>query len=494
MKGYILALDQGTTSSRALVYDLNGNVISVSQREIKQYYPKPGWVEHDPEEIFKTQIDVAKDAVKKAGGSENLLAVAITNQRETTVVWDKKSGKPVYKAIVWQCRRSAGICDELKNEGYESLIREKTGLVVDAYFSATKIMWLFRKYPELYSAAKKGEIAFGTIDSWLIYKLTGNHLTDYSNASRTMIFNIKTLNWDEELLDIYDIPRSILPEARPPFSNFGLVKDTYFGKSVPIMGVIGDQQASLLGQGCIDEGMVKNTYGTGCFVLMNTGRTPYWSKKGLLTTCAWGKDKNVTYALEGSVFIGGAVIQWLRDGLKIIEKASQTEELAIQIENNGGVYFVPAFVGLGAPYWNMKARGTITGITRGTDYRHIVRAALESIAYQSYDVIKSMEEDSNLQLKELRVDGGASANNFLMQFQSDILGVKILRPEVLESTSRGAFFAAALNMGIFSIGDINKMIKISKEFKPEMDVKEKEELLKGWKDAVRKTLIYKIID
>ena len=488
MVNYILTIDQGTTSSRALTYDLRGNIISVAQREITQFFPKPGWVEHDPLEILTKQIDVAREVIEKTGGVDGLLSVAITNQRETTVVWDRESGKPLYRAIVWQCRRSSGICDELKSKAYQELIRNKTGLVIDAYFSATKLMWLFRNNPGLKNLANKGRLSFGTIDSWLIYNLTGEHLTDYSNASRTMLFNINELKWDKELLKLMQIPQSILPEARPSFSKFGNIKKEIFGKEVPLYGVIGDQQSSLLGQGCIREGMVKNTYGTGCFVLMNTGCNPKLSEKGLLTTCCWGDDRSTTYALEGSVFIGGAVVQWLRDELKIIKDSSETEEKAIEAKDNGGVYFVPAFVGLGAPYWDMNARGTIVGLTRGSKDIHIIRAALEAIAYQSYDVIDTMEKDSSIDVKELRVDGGASRNNFLMQFQSDILSKKILRPEVLESTSRGAFFASAIASGMMSIEDVERIVKIGKEFNPNMKEEEKNILLNGWKRAIKKAM------
>ena len=488
MQKYVLALDQGTTSSRALTYDLGGSIISVAQKEITQYYPTPGWVEHDPLEILNTQFDVARIAIEKAGGINGLLMVAITNQRETTVVWDRDNGKPLYRAIVWQCRRSSDICNDLKSRGYEDLIKKKTGLVIDAYFSASKLMWLFQNQSDIRKLADKGKLAFGTIDSWLIYNLTGEHLTDYSNASRTMLFNINNLKWDKELLKIMDIPESVLPEAKPSFSMFGNIKSEIFGKEVPLYGVIGDQQSSLLGQGCIKEGMVKNTYGTGCFVLMNTGAQTAFSKKGLLTTCCWGDEKSTTYALEGSVFIGGAVVQWLRDELKIIKDPSESEKRAIEAKDNGGVYFVPAFVGLGAPYWDMDARGTIVGLTRGSRDVNIVRAALEAIAYQSYDVVETMEQDSLIHVTEMRVDGGASRNNFLMQFQSDILNKRILRPEVLESTSRGAFFASEIASGILKFEDIDKIVKIDKEFKPLMPQAKREILLEGWKSAIKKTM------
>ena len=488
MKEYILTLDQGTTSSRALAYDLNGEILAVSQKEITQYYPQPGWVEHDPEEILKSQINVARDVVEKTGGPDGMIAVAITNQRETTLIWNRDSGRALYRAIVWQCRRSSSICEELKKAGYEEEVRSRTGLVIDAYFSASKLMWLFREHPDLLSLAKSGRVAFGTVDSWLIYNLTGEHKTDYSNASRTMLFNINDLDWDNDLLKSFNIPDSILPQAQPSFSNFGNVKKDIFGKEVHLVGVIGDQQSSLLGQGCIREGMVKNTYGTGCFVLMNTGNKRCMSKRGLLATYAWGDESSSVYTLEGSVFIGGAVVQWLRDGLKIVSEASQTEKIAGEVKDSGGVYFVPAFVGLGAPYWRMDARGTITGITRGTTYKHIVRAALESIAYQSYDVIKTMEEDSGILVKELGADGGASANNFLMQFQSDILNKVIFRSEILESTSRGAFFSAAVGLGLLTVDRIEELVKISGKFYPTMDEDYRDTLLKGWRDAVKKTI------
>ena len=484
---YILTIDQGTTSSRALTYDMRGNIISIAQKEITQYYPKPGWVEHDPIEILSTQIDVAKQAIEQSGGVNGLLSVAITNQRETTIIWDRKSGKPKYKAIVWQCRRSSEISEKLKSDYYE-LIKNKTGLVVDAYFSATKLMWLFEHIPGIQNLAKKGKLSFGTVDSWLIYNLTGEHLTDYSNASRTMLFNINKLSWDQELLNLMGIPESLLPEARPSFSNFGNVKKEIFGKEVPIYGVIGDQQSSLLGQGCINKGMVKNTYGTGCFVLMNVGDSPKYSDRGLLTTCCWGDEHSTTYALEGSVFIGGAVVQWLRDGLKIIKDSTDSEKKAKEIEDNEGVYFVPAFVGLGTPYWNMDVRGTITGLTRGSRDVHIIRAALEAIAYQSFDVIDTMKKDSSINVKEIRVDGGAARNNFLMQFQSDILNKSILRPEVAESTSRGAFFASAIASGLMKIEDVDRIVKIGSVFNPNMSANERNRLINGWITAVRKAM------
>ncbi len=445
-----MALDQGTTSSRAIIFNHEGEIVQVAQKEFTQYYPKPGWVEHDPMEIWGTQSGVLREVLETAGiRPQEIAAIGITNQRETTVVWDKNTGRPIYNAIVWQCRRTANICDELKAKGLEDYIRENTGLVIDAYFSGTKIKWILDNIEGAREKAEKGDLLFGNIDTWLIWNLTRGgrvHVTDYSNASRTMIYNIKELKWDEKLLEELDIPAAMLPEVRLSSEVYGGVTDskTLGGAEIPIAGIAGDQQAALFGQACFQPGMAKNTYGTGCFMLMNTGEEAVTSKNGLLTTIAWGVDGKVEYALEGSIFVAGAVIQWLRDELHLITHAKDSEYFASQEEDNNGVYLVPAFVGLGAPYWDMYARGTIVGLTRGANSNHIIRAALESIAYQTRDVLEAMQEDSGIALQELRVDGGAVANNFLMQFQSDILGVPVHRPEVIETTALGAAYLAGL--------------------------------------------------
>ena len=486
---YILTIDQGTTSSRALTYDMRGNIISIAQKEITQYYPKPGWVEHDPIEILSTQIDVAKQAIEQSGGVNGLLSVAITNQRETTIIWDRKSGKPKYKAIVWQCRRSSEISEKLKSDYYE-LIKNKTGLVVDAYFSATKLMWLFEHIPGIQNLAKKGKLSFGTVDSWLIYNLTGEHLTDYSNASRTMLFNINKLSWDQELLNLMGIPESLLPEARPSFSNFGNVKKEIFGKEVPIYGVIGDQQSSLLGQGCINKGMVKNTYGTGCFLVLNTGKKIINSSRGLLTSLFCSPEGDPLYVLEGSVFIAGAAIQWLRDGLGLIKKAAETELIARNLSSTNGVYVVPAFTGLGAPYWDSSARGGILGITRGTKREHVIRATLESIAYQTRDVIDVMSREAGISLSKLKVDGGVSQNNWLMQFQADILNIPVERPYYMETTSTGAGYIAGVSVGYWKKEEISHLWKKDRIFVPRMQEKTREKLYEGWKEAVKRILTY----
>jgi glycerol kinase len=489
---YILALDQGTTSSRAIIFDHNGKVISVAQQEFTQIYPKPGWVEHDPEEILTSQINVAKQAIEKANiNPKDIAAIGITNQRETTVVWEKDTGKPVYNAIVWQCRRTAPICDELKREGLENIIKEKTGLVIDAYFSGTKIKWILDNVPGVREKAEKGKVLFGNIDTWLIWNLTKGkvHVTDYSNASRTMIFNIHKLDWDEDILKHLQIPRAILPEPKPSSFIYGYTDKEIFGVEIPISGDAGDQQAALFGQACYKPGMVKNTYGTGCFMLMNTGEKAFTSQHGLLTTIAWGINGKVDYALEGSVFITGAAIQWLRDGLKIIGTAAETEAMALSVQDSGGVYVVPAFVGLGAPYWDMYARGLIIGITRGTTREHIVRATLESIAYQTRDVLEAMIQDSGIKLQSLRVDGGAVVNNFLMQFQSDILGVPVERPVVNETTALGAAYLAGLAVGYWqSTEEIENLWQMDKKFEPKMSQEEREKLYKGWKKAVSRAL------
>lgn len=485
---YILALDQGTTSSRAIIFNKNGEYVYGLNKEFKQIYPKPGWVEHDPMDILNSQIEVAK---KVAGhvGFENIEAIGITNQRETTILWDKRTGKPVYNAIVWQCRRTSNICDSLKEKGYEKLIKEKTGLVIDAYFSGTKIKWILDNVPGVKEEAEKGNILFGTVDSWLIWNLTGGkiHVIDYTNASRTMLFNIHNLNWDEEILEILNIPRQILPTPVPSSYVYGYTDKSIFGIEIPISGDAGDQQASLFGQTCFDEGMVKNTYGTGCFILMNTGKKQCFSNSGLLTTIAWGLDNEVEYALEGSIFIAGAAVQWLRDNLKLINHASETEDLALSVEDSGDLYFVPAMVGLGAPYWDMYARGLLIGITRGTTREHIVRAVLESIAYQTRDVLEVMSKESGIKMETLRVDGGASNNNFLMQFQADILGVPVERPSVTETTALGAAYLAGLAVKFW---DNKEEIKwnLDRRFEPSISLEKREKLYSRWKKAVERSM------
>jgi len=489
---YIMALDQGTTSSRAIIFDENGTIKGVTNREFTQIYPKPGWVEHDPMEIWGSQIGVAREVLSKSGLSpSDIAAIGITNQRETTIVWDKNTGKPVYNAIVWQCRRTAPICDELKAKGLTEKIREKTGLVIDAYFSGTKVKWILDNVEGAREKAEKGELLFGNVDTWLIWNLTGGkvHVTDYSNASRTMLFNIHTLDWDDEILQELDIPRAMLPKPMPSSHIYGYTTNEVFGGEVPIAGDAGDQQAALFGQACYAPGTAKNTYGTGCFMLMNTGEKAVTSESGLLTTIAWGVDGKVEYALEGSIFIAGAVVQWLRDELRILDNAAQSEELATKVEDNNGVYLVPAFVGLGAPYWDMYARGTIVGLTRGAKREHIVRAALESICYQTRDVLEAMQKDSGITLKSLKVDGGAVANNFLMQFQSDILGVPVDRPKVIETTALGAAYLAGLAVGYWKDkDDIASKWQIDRTFKPEMDSGMRDNLYKGWKKAVQRAL------
>jgi glycerol kinase len=489
---YVMALDQGTTSSRAIIFDENGTIKGVTNREFTQIYPKPGWVEHDPMEIWGSQIGVAKEVLEKSGLSpSDIAAIGITNQRETTIVWDKNTGKPVYNAIVWQCRRTAPICDELKEKGLTEKIREKTGLVIDAYFSGTKVKWILDNVEGAREKAEKGELLFGNVDTWLIWNLTGGkvHVTDYSNASRTMLFNIHTLDWDDEILAELNIPRAMLPKPMPSSHVYGYTTTEVFGGEVPIAGDAGDQQAALFGQACYSPGMAKNTYGTGCFMLMNTGEKAVASESGLLTTIAWGVNGKVEYALEGSIFIAGAVVQWLRDELRILDNAAQSEELATKVEDNNGVYLVPAFVGLGAPYWDMYARGTIVGLTRGAKREHIVRAALESICYQTRDVLEAMQKDSGITLKSLKVDGGAVANNFLMQFQSDILGVPVDRPKVIETTALGAAYLAGLAVGYWKDkDDIAAKWQIDRTFEPEMDSETRDNLYKGWKKAVERAL------
>lgn len=489
--GYILALDQGTTSSRAILFDHRGNVVSSAQKDFRQIYPKAGWVEHDPLDIWATQSGVIKEVVEKASVKpDDIKAIGITNQRETTVVWDKNTGTPVYNAIVWQCRRTAGICQRMKDEGLGEYISENTGLIIDAYFSATKIKWILDNVEGAREKAAKGDLLFGTIDTWLIWKLTSGkiHATDYSNASRTMLFNIKSLEWDEKLLEYLDIPRVMLPEVMPSSGIFGYTEEKDFGGSVPISGVAGDQQAALFGQACFEPGEAKNTYGTGCFMLMNTGERIIKSKNGLLTTIAWGLDESITYALEGSIFVAGAVVQWLRDEMKLIRTASESEVLASSVTDSNGVYVVPAFVGLGAPYWDMYARGAIVGLTRGSKAEHIVRASLESIAYQTKEVLDSMEEDSGIRLKALKVDGGAVANNFLMQFQADILDTQVERPSVTETTALGVAYLAGLAVGFWnSKKEISGNRALDRVFKSDMEASLREKLYKGWKKAVERS-------
>ena len=488
MSKYILALDQGTTSSRAIIFDNEGKIINVAQKEFTQIYPKAGWVEHDPLEIWDTQIGVAKEVLDKAGiTAEQIAAIGITNQRETTVVWDKNTGEPVYNAIVWQCRRTASICDDLKNKGMVETIRQKTGLLIDAYFSGTKVKWILDNVEGAREKAEKGDLLFGNIDTWLIWNLTGGkvHVTDYSNASRTMLFNINTLEWDEDILKELNIPKSMLPAAKPSSFVYGLTDKELLGAEIPISGAAGDQQAALFGQACFQPGMAKNTYGTGCFMLMNTGEKLVGSNNGLLTTIAWGLNGKVEYALEGSIFVAGAAVQWLRDELKIIENSAASEALAEAVPDTNGVYVVPAFVGLGAPYWDMYARGAVLGLTRGANKNHLVRATLESIAYQTRDVLEAMQEDSGIELQSLKVDGGAVANNFLMQFQADILGVPVDRPVVTETTALGAAYLAGLAVGYWADKEeIAKKWQVDKTFTPDMKEDDRTQKYAGWKKAV----------
>ncbi len=496
MSQYILSFDQGTTSSRAIVFDKKGAIISVAQKEFEQIFPQPGWVEHDANEIWSTQLGVAAEAVTKAGLSvKDIAAIGITNQRETTVVWDRSTGQPVHNAIVWQDRRTAAFCDELKASGTDKLIQQKTGLVVDAYFSATKLRWILDNVPGARDKANKGALCFGTIDSWLLWKLTNGqvHATDVSNASRTMLFNIHSLQWDEELLQIMNIPAGILPEVRSSSEVYGYTQNILTAHNIPIAGIAGDQQAALFGQMCTQPGMVKNTYGTGCFMLMNTGEKAVPSANNLLTTVAWKVNGVTHYALEGSVFIAGAVVQWLRDGLQIIRNSAEVETLAAEVEDSGGVYVVPAFAGLGAPYWNQHARGTIVGITRGTGRAHIARAALDSIAYQTMDVLKAMEADAGIAIKELRVDGGATANNLLMQFQSDLLNTKVIRPTIIETTALGAAYLAGLAVGYWSsLEDISRQWQMERSFSPLMEKEQRTALSAEWKRAVNAAVSWSI--
>lgn len=489
MGKYIIALDQGTTSSRAIIFDREQNIVEMAQKEFRQIYPQAGYVEHDPMEIYASQYGVLTEVLAKSGISpEEVAAIGITNQRETTVVWDRHTGRPVYNAIVWQCRRTADICEQLKADGYTGIIREKTGLVVDAYFSGTKIKWILDHVPGARQSAEKGDLLFGTVDTWLIWKLTGGkvHVTDRTNASRTMLYNIRELCWDEELLKLLDIPRDMLPQVKSSSEVYGTVNIS--GVEIPIAGIAGDQQAALFGQTCFDRGEAKNTYGTGCFLLMNIGEEFQLSGHGLLTTvAATRRGDPVTYALEGSVFVGGAVVQWLRDELRFISEAGDSEYFARKVQDNGGVYVVPAFTGLGAPHWDMYARGAIFGLTRGAGRSHIIRAALESIAYQSYDVLQAIAADSGVCLRELRVDGGACANNFLMQFQADILGIRVLRPVIRETTALGAAYLAGLAVGVWKgPEDIRGSWTLDRVYEPEMEPGLRQKYLEGWNRAVRR--------
>lgn len=489
MDKYIMALDLGTTSCRCIIFDKNGRICSAAQKEFTQYFPQPGWVEHDAEEIWATQTGLMYEAMSKIDITINEIAgIGITNQRETTVLWDKETGRPVHKAIVWQCRRTAGYCDELKKLGMAEFFRSKTGLVLDAYFSATKLRWLLDNAAGARERAEKGELLFGTVDSWIIWKLTGSkvHVTDYSNASRTMLFNIHTLKWDEEILRVLKIPQQILPEVKPSSHVYGYTDSKLFGREVPIAGAGGDQQCALFGQTCFERGEVKNTYGTGGFMLMNTGTAPVNSHNGLVTTIAWGVDDKVEYALEGSIFVAGAAVQWLRDELGLIRDAAESEVLAKSVPDANGCYVVPAFVGLGAPYWDQYARGAIVGLTRGVNRNHIVRATLESIAYQVNDVLMAMQEDSGMPITSLRVDGGACDNDFLMQFQADILNTSVVRPYCIETTAMGAAYLAGLAVGYWrSKEEILANHVIAAEFKPQMGQAKRESLLQGWHNAVK---------
>ncbi len=492
MKQYLLAMDQGTTSCRAIIFSSQGDMIATAQKEFSQIFPADGWVEHDPTEIWATQIGVAHEALAKSGlDGTDIAAIGITNQRETTVVWDKHTGKPIYNAIVWQCRRTAAYCDELKAQGFTDRVRAKTGLLIDSYFSATKIRWILQNIPGAMEKALHGDLLFGTIDTWLIWMLTGGkvHATDPSNAARTMIYNIHDLCWDRELLELFDIPQSMLPEVLPSSGVFGYTKPSLFGTEVPIAGVAGDQQAALFGQCCFDNGDVKNTYGTGGFMLMNTGTTPVTSQNGLVTSIAWRIGDITQYVLEGSVFVCGAAVQWLRDGLGIIRSSADTEKLALSVPDSAGVYFVPAFVGLGAPYWDAYARGSITGLTRATTKAHIVRATLEAMAYQTADVLAVMEQEAGTQVQAIKVDGGASANKFLLQFQADITGKQIVRPACIETTALGAACLAGLAVGIYDSTDhIRTIYRTDARFDATLPADQRSELYNGWKRAVERTL------
>ena len=490
MPKYMMALDSGTTSNRCILFDRAGRIVSVAQREFTQYFPQPGWVEHDANEIWATLLGVAVEAMQMAGAAAaDIAAIGITNQRETTIVWDKATGEPVHHAIVWQCRRTSEYCDELRARGLTARFREKTGLVLDAYFSATKLHWLLENVPGVRERAAKGELLFGTVETWLIWKLTGGraHVTDYSNASRTMLFNINTLDWDEEILAELNIPRSMLPKPLPSSGLFGTTDTSLLGGEIPITGAAGDQQAALFGQTCFQPGEAKNTYGTGCFLLMNTGEKPVFSQNGLVTTIAWGLGEKVTYALEGSIFVAGAAIQWLRDEMKLIANAAESEAVAQEVTDTNGCYVGPAFTGLGAPYWDQYARGAIVGLTRGCNRAHIVRATLDSLTYQTYDVLNAMRADSGIALASLKVDGGASANNYLMQTQADVIGAPVLRPTCVESTAMGAAYLAGLAVGFWrDQAEIRKIWAVDRTFEPQLDAKSRDARLHGWHRAVQR--------
>lgn len=494
MAKYVLALDQGTTSSRCILFDKKGNICSMAQKEFEQIYPQPGWVEHNPMEIWSSQLAVATEAMAMVGAkAEEISGIGITNQRETTIVWDRETGEPVYNAIVWQCRRTAGMIDALVEAGLDKMVKDKTGLVPDAYFSASKIAWILQNVPKAREKAEAGKLLFGTVDTWLIWKLTKGavHVTDYTNASRTMLFDIFKLQWDEEILSYFNIPKSMLPQVKPSSCIYGYTDSTVLGGRIPIAGAAGDQQAALFGQCCFEPGEVKNTYGTGCFLLMNTGNQAIRSESGLLTTMAASVGEQAEYALEGSVFVAGAAIQWLRDGMRIIRNAPQSQEYAEEVEDTSGVYIVPAFAGLGAPYWNPYARGTIVGVTRGCTREHFIRATLESIAYQTVDVLTAMEADAGMDLKSLKVDGGASANDFLMQFQADMVNTQVRRPQCIETTALGAAYLAGLATGYWKDREeIKANWQLGKNFTPAMDADKRRQLLKGWKRAVKCALVW----
>lgn len=491
MDRYVLALDQGTSSSRAIVFDSHGTPVSVSQKEFTQYFPKPGWVEHNPMEIWSSQAAVIAEAISAIDiNGKNIAAIGITNQRETSIVWDAETGTPIYNAIVWQDRRTSEYCDSLKRDGLTDFIRQKTGLIIDAYFSATKIRWILENVPGAREKAEAGKLRFGTVDTWLIWMLTRGevHVTDVSNASRTMLFNIRTLEWDKELLDIFGIPESMMPQVKSSSEVYGHTKTTIFAHEVPIAGIAGDQQAALFGQMCTEPGSVKNTYGTGCFLLMNSGDKPIMSSNNLLTTIAWKIGDKVNYALEGSIFVAGSVVQWLRDGLGIIKSSSEVEALASSVPDNGGVYFVPALTGLGAPYWDQYAKGCVCGLTRGTTAAHIARAALEGIAFQTMDIVEAMQRDAGVALKELKVDGGASRNNLLMQFQANVLGTSVIRPKVTETTALGAAYLAGLAVGYWdSLDAVKQQWQKDREFAPDIAPEDAEALKRGWADAIERT-------
>jgi len=492
MPTYVMALDQGTTSSRAIVFDEVGRIVATAQEALRATYPAPGWVEQDPGEIVDSQLSAARAALERAGiGARDLGAVGVANQRETTIVWDRRSGEPVGKAIVWQCRRTAGLCEELRRAGWAEAVRAKTGLVIDPYFSGTKVKWILDSVPGARTRAERGELLFGTVDTWLLWRLSGGrvHVTDVSNASRTMLFNIHRLDWDDDILRELDVPRSMLPEVRASSEVYGTTSAEAFGAEVPLAGSVGDQQGALFGQACFEKGMAKNTYGTGCFLLMNTGEVPVESRNGLLTTVAWGLGGKATYALEGSVFVAGAAIQWLRDELGLIATAAESEALATSVQDTNGVYLVPAFVGLGAPHWNAGARGTIVGLTRGARRAHLVRAALESMAYQTADVLRAMEQDLGERLPELRVDGGAAVNDFLMQFQADVLGAPVVRPTIVETTALGAAYLAGLAVGVWgSTEELAGKWSAERRFEPAIEETQRAQLLRGWQRAVERSL------